>query len=45
MTNPNAGGKIYYTTNGTDPRVYGSGAVALAARTYTNGFPAPKRAR
>lgn len=39
MSNPNAGGTIYYTTNGTDPRLYGSGAVALAARVYTNGIP------
>ena len=36
MTNPNSGGKIYYTTNGTDPRVYGSGAVSLSALAYTN---------
>jgi hypothetical protein len=36
MTNPNSGGKIYYTTNGTDPRVYGSGAVSLNATAYTN---------
>ena len=39
MTNQNAGGKIYYTTNGTDPRVYGSGAVLFGALTYTNGIP------
>jgi len=39
MINPNAGGKIYYTTNGTDPRVYGSGAVASGALVYTNGTP------
>lgn len=36
MTNPNAGGVIYYTTNGTDPRAFGSGAVALGALPYTN---------
>lgn len=36
MNNPNSGGKIYYTTNGTDPRVYGSGAVSLSALSYTN---------
>jgi hypothetical protein len=29
-------GTIYYTTNGTDPRVYGSGAVTGVARIYTN---------
>jgi hypothetical protein len=39
MVNPNAGGTIYYTTNGTDPRVYGSGAVSSGARIYTNGIP------
>ena len=30
---------IYYTTNGADPRVYGSGAIAAGARPYTNGSP------
>ena len=30
---------IYYTTNDTDPRVYGSGAIAASARRYTNGSP------
>ena len=39
MNNPNAGGTIYYTTNGTDPRVYGSGAVTPGALVYTNGTP------
>ena len=39
MTNPNAAGKIYYTTNGIDPRQYGSGAVLLGALVYTNGVP------
>ena len=39
MVNPNAGGTIYYTTNGTDPRVYGSGAVAPGTLIYTNGSP------
>jgi hypothetical protein len=39
MTNPNPAGKIYYTTNGTDPRVYGSGAISSSALTYTNGTP------
>ena len=27
-------GTIYYTTNGIDPRVYGTGAVAAAAKSY-----------
>ena len=39
MVNPNAGGTIFYTTNGTDPRVYGSGAVTPGALVYTNGTP------
>ncbi|MCP5526503.1 MAG: lamin tail domain-containing protein [Verrucomicrobiales bacterium] len=30
-----AAGAIYYTTDGSDPRVYGSGAVAAQARVYT----------
>jgi hypothetical protein len=34
MTAPN-GGTIYYTTNGSDPRVYGSGAVSTSALAYT----------
>jgi len=37
MTNPNPAGKIYYTTNGADPRIYGSGAVSPSALTYSNG--------
>ena len=36
MTNPNTAGKIYYTTNGTDPRAFGSGAVAPGALLYSN---------
>jgi len=39
MTNPNSGGTVYYTTNGTDPRVYSSGAVTLGAVAYTAGSP------
>ena len=39
MNNPNAGGTIFYTTDGTDPRAYGSGAVTFGARVYTNGTP------
>ena len=29
---------VYYTTNGVDPRVYGSGAIAASARTYYAPF-------
>lgn len=39
MSNPNSGGTIYYTTDGSDPRVYASGAVAFGAQIYTNGAP------
>ena len=35
MTAP--AGTIYYTTNGADPRVYGSGAVSASALTYAGG--------
>ena len=30
------GGKIYFTTNGIDPRVAFTGAVAIQAMTYSN---------
>src|SRR6185503_4557686 len=39
MTNPNAvGGTIYYTLDGTDPRLYG-GELNPAASTYSGGIP------
>jgi hypothetical protein len=31
-------GTIYYTTNGVDPRVYGTGAVAVDAKTYSGAI-------
>lgn len=34
MTNLYGSGTLYYTTNGTDPRVYGSGSVSPHAVTY-----------
>ena len=34
LAHGNAGGTIYFTTDGTDPRVYGSGAVAPGAQPY-----------
>jgi hypothetical protein len=40
ITNSPAG-TIYYTTNGVDPRVYGSGAVSSSARTYAPGSSIP----
>jgi hypothetical protein len=36
MTAP--AGTIYYTTNGVDPRVYGTGAVSPQARVYSNAL-------
>ncbi len=39
MTAP--AGTIYYTTNGTDPRVYASGAVAPAAASYSGAISLP----
>src|SRR6185503_4898514 len=30
---------IYYTLDGSDPRVYGTGAVSLGARTYDGTIP------
>jgi hypothetical protein len=34
ITHTNAGGVIYYTTDGTDPRTYGTGAVSPGAQAY-----------
>jgi autotransporter-associated beta strand protein len=39
ITNPNAGGTIYYTTDGTDPRTLGGGAVAPGAQAYAGALP------
>ena len=35
ITNNQGGGTIYYTTNGVDPRVYGTGAVSPDALVYS----------
>ncbi len=35
ITHTNAGGVIYFTTDGTDPRTYGTGAVAPTAQAYS----------
>jgi hypothetical protein len=35
ITHTNAGGVIYFTTDGTDPRTYGTGAVAPGAQAYS----------
>ena len=35
MNNPGGAGTIYYTTNGSDPRVYYSGTVAAGASAYS----------
>jgi hypothetical protein len=39
ITHSNAGGTIFYTIDGSDPRVYGSGAVASSAVTYSVPVP------
>ena len=36
MSHTNASGTIYYTEDGTDPRVYGSGAISASARAYVS---------
>ncbi|HEX7861611.1 MAG TPA: lamin tail domain-containing protein [Verrucomicrobiae bacterium] len=36
-----SGGTIYYSTNGVDPRVYGTGAVSPQARTYSASIALP----
>jgi autotransporter-associated beta strand protein len=38
ITNPNASGNIYYTTNGSDPRALGG---AVTGRLYTSAFKLP----
>ena len=40
LTNLNVGGTVYYTLDGSDPRLRG-GAVASTALTYTPGTPIP----
>lgn len=35
LSHTNANGVIYYTTDGSDPRAYGSGAVAGTAQSYS----------
>jgi hypothetical protein len=39
MTHTNTSGTIYLTTDGSDPRVYGSGAVSGGAQTYATPVP------
>lgn len=34
LTHPNPGGTIYFTLDGSDPRVYGTGTIAAAAVSY-----------
>ncbi len=36
LTNPNSGGVIYFTLDGSDPRVYGVGAPAPTAQVYSS---------
>jgi hypothetical protein len=43
ITNPNADGSIYYMTDGSDPRVYETGAVAARAKVYSSAIPISER--
>lgn len=36
ITHTNAAGQIYFTTDGSDPRQYGTGAIAAGAQGYEN---------
>lgn len=38
LTHTNATGVIYFTTDGTDPRTYGSGTVAVSAQSFTTSI-------
>ncbi|HEU0012015.1 MAG TPA: lamin tail domain-containing protein, partial [Verrucomicrobiae bacterium] len=40
ITNAEGAGTVYFSTNGSDPRVYGSGAVSAQAAAYAGG-PVP----
>lgn len=39
MTGAGAAGAIYYTLDGSDPRVYGTAAIAPSARLYSEPIP------
>ncbi len=39
ITNPNAGGTVYFTLDGIDPRSYGTGEVAPGAQAYQSPVP------
>jgi len=39
ISHTNAAGTIYFTTDGSDPRVYGSGAVAAGAQAFALPVP------
>jgi len=47
LSHSNAAGVIYYTTDGTDPRQYGTSAIAPSARAYSEPLVlnAPTRVR
>ena len=47
MTHSNAAGTIFFTTDGSDPRTYGTGAVAPGAQAFSGTVPvnAPTRVR
>lgn len=39
ISHTNASGLIYFTTDGSDPRVYGTGAIAGTAQSYSTTIP------
>lgn len=39
ITNPNPAGVIYFTTDGADPRVYGTSGIAPTAQAYSSPIP------
>lgn len=43
IANPNPDGAIYYTTDGSDPRVYGTASISATAKLYANGIPIADR--
>ena len=47
ITHTNTSGAVWFTTDGSDPRVYGTGAAASIARIYASPvpFPAPALVR
>jgi hypothetical protein len=43
LTHTNSGGTIHFTRDGSDPRVYGSGAITASAEAYESPVPLGER--